>query len=315
MKTSEVLERLPRKELQNLLKKSDLKASLILIFNWFLIASCFVAIKLFPEWWVWILSAIVLAGRQLGLAILMHDCCHDGFFKTKWMNRFFGKWFCAAPVFADLDRYRTYHLEHHKTAGSDSDPDRPNYINYPVSKASFMRKMLRDLLGLTGIKVLYLIIKMNAGTVKYQLSYDGSKTLEISLFSQLKNLVVNLWPSLLIHTIAFYFLDHHYFLFWFAYLSFYMVFSRIRNAAEHGSPIDSNDLNPLVNTRTTIANPLERLTVAPNYVNYHLEHHLLPSIPPYQLKEFHKKLSQLGVLKNSKVAKNYGEVISDLIQN
>tara|TARA_Y100000591_G_C21387599_1_gene476581 strand:- start:234 stop:518 length:285 start_codon:yes stop_codon:yes gene_type:complete len=93
-----------------------------------------------------------------------------------------------------------------------------------------------------------------------------------------------------------------------------MVFSRIRNAAEHGSPIDSNDLNPLVNTRTTIANPLERLTVAPNYVNYHLEHHLLPSIPPYQLKEFHKKLSQLGVLKNSKVAKNYGEVISDLIK-
>lgn len=315
MKTSEVLEKLPREELQNLLKKSDFDAVLILSFNWLLIASCFIAIKLFPVWWVWVISAIVLAGRQLGLAILMHDCCHDGFFKTKWKNRFFGKWFCAAPVFADLDRYRTYHLEHHKTAGSDADPDRPNYINYPVSSASFKRKMLRDLLGLTGIKVLYLIIKMNAGTVKYQLSYDGSKTLKIGFFSQLKNLVINLWPSLFIHTIAFYFLGLDYFLFWFAYLTFYMVFSRIRNAAEHGSPIDPNDLSPLLNTRTTLANPLERLTVAPNFVNYHLEHHLLPSIPSYQLKNFHKKLANLGVLKNSKVAKNYGEVISDLIQN
>lgn len=313
MKISDVLGALPREKLQELLKRSDFKAASILAFNWLVVISCFTFIRVFPIWWAWILAAIVLAGRQLGLAILMHDCCHDAFFKTKWMNHFFGKWFCAAPVFADLERYRSYHLEHHRTAGSDADPDRPNYISYPVSKRSFQRKVLRDLLGITGVKVLFLIIKMNAGTVKYQLSYDGSKHQTVSLVNQVKNLIKNLYPTLLIHLGAAYFLGTDYLLFWFAYLTFYMLFSRIRNAAEHGATLDPNDLNPLLNTRTTLTNSWERLTVAPNYVNYHLEHHLLPAIPSYHLSKFHLELIKNNLLKDSKIAKNYNEVVTDLI--
>lgn len=313
MKVSEVLAVIDRQELQDLLKKSDARAFTILLFNWLVIAACFAAVIDYPHWWVWILAAIVLAGRQLGLAILMHDCAHDAFFKTKWMNRFFGKWFCAAPVLADLDRYRTYHLEHHRTAGSDADPDRPNYIGYPVSPKSFGRKMLRDISGITGLKLTLLILKMNAGTVKYQLSYDGSKTARVGLSSQIKNVCLNLGPSIMIHAAAAYFLGVHYLLFWLAWLTFYMVFSRIRNAAEHGATLNTNDLNPLLNTRTTIARPWERLTVAPNRVNFHLEHHLLPAIPSYHLEEFHQLLAKRDALKDSKIAHGYGEVISDLI--
>src|SRR5690606_23602777 len=97
MKTSEVLAVINRDELKELLIKSDLKAFLILAFNWIVIILCFLTAHLSSNPAVWIIAAIILAGRQLGLAILMHDCAHDGFFKTKWMNRFFGKWFCAAP--------------------------------------------------------------------------------------------------------------------------------------------------------------------------------------------------------------------------
>jgi hypothetical protein len=63
-----------------------------------------------------------------------------------------------------------------------------------------------------------------------------------------------------------------------------MVITRIRNIAEHAVVPDAND--PLRNTRTTRANFLERLFIAPYYVNYHLEHHLLagwrssPVMPP-----------------------------------
>src|SRR5690606_7335754 len=128
-----------------------------------------------------------------------------------------------------------------------------------------------------GIKLLILVIKMNAGTVKYQLSYDASKQAKVPLTKQVENVFINLWPSIVIHTLAAYFLGTSYLLFWLAWLTFYMVFSRIRNAAEHGATINPNDLNPLLNTRTTIARPWERLTVAPNNVNYHLEHHLLPA--------------------------------------
>jgi fatty acid desaturase len=56
-----------------------------------------------------------------------------------------------------------------------------------------------------------------------------------------------------------------------------MVITRIRNVAEHAVVPDSAD--PLRNTRTTHANLLERLFIAPHYVNHHLEHHLLFYVP------------------------------------
>ena len=65
-----------------------------------------------------------------------------------------------------------------------------------------------------------------------------------------------------------------------------MVITRIRNIAEHAVVPDSHD--PLRNTRTTHANFLERLFIAPYYVNYHLEHHLLFYIPCYNLPRVHR---------------------------
>ena len=56
-------------------------------------------------------------------------------------------------------------------------------------------------------------------------------------------------------------------------LTWMMVITRIRNIAEHAVVPDAND--PLRNTRTTKASLLERAFIAPYFVNYHLEHHLL----------------------------------------
>lgn len=249
----------------------------------------------------------------------MHDCAHGSLFHSAKLNKIFGKWLCAAPIMADLDRYRIYHLEHHRTAGSLEDPDRSNYQSYPVSISSMVRKISRDLIGLTGIKIFMLIIKMNAGTVKYQLSYDTNKKMPpVPWRSQLVNILQGLYPALTFHVILFCLCltlarPSLYLLWWLAWVTWYMLFSRIRNAAEHGATIVINDLDPLKNTRTTLASWWERLTVAPNYVNYHLEHHLLATVPPHHLKRFHRLLMQQEVLQHSKIASGYFEVISDLV--
>lgn len=74
------------------------------------------------------------------------------------------------------------------------------------------------------------------------------------------------------------------YLFWVAaYFSTYMLFSRIRNLAEHAAVPDLTDSDPLLNSRTTLASWWERLTFAPNCINYHLEHKLLPAVPKYRL--------------------------------
>ena len=51
---------------------------------------------------------------------------------------------------------------------------------------------------------------------------------------------------------------------------------------------DRND--PFKNARTTLANPIERLFVAPYWVNYHLEHHLLMWVPCYRLPRLRRFL-------------------------
>jgi fatty acid desaturase len=48
--------------------------------------------------------------------------------------------------------------------------------------------------------------------------------------------------------------------------------------------------DPLRNTRTTLANLLERAFLAPYFVNYHLEHHLFYYVPCYNLPQLHRIL-------------------------
>lgn len=319
MKVSEILKEIPRETLQELLEKSDAKGVLSLLTSYTLISLSFILLYLYPHPLSWLTTLIVLANRQLGLAILMHDAAHGTLFRTSVLNTFFGKWFCAAPVLADLDRYRTYHLEHHRTAGTPQDPDRSNYEDYPVSKKSFLRKVVRDMSGLTGLKILITVIKMNAGLVKYQLSYDKTKkNTKPLLSSQILSVTLGLYPTVIFHSCLlgiFLYIERPeiYFSWWLAWLTFYMLFSRIRNAAEHGATRDIHTDNPLFNTRTTMATPLARMTVAPHFVNYHLEHHILATVPPHNLKKFHHLLSSRNVLNQSSISSGYGAVLRELV--
>jgi Tol biopolymer transport system component len=90
-------------------------------------------------------------------------------------------------------------------------------------------------------------------------------------------------------------------------LTWQMVITRIRNIAEHAVVPDSSD--PLRNTRTTHANFLERLFIAPYYVNYHLEHHLLFYIPCYNLPRVHEILSRSHLVGRMETQPDYLSVL------
>jgi fatty acid desaturase len=74
-----------------------------------------------------------------------------------------------------------------------------------------------------------------------------------------------------------------------AYLTTFTLFLRLRSLAEHACMERTDD--PLRNTRTTRANLLARATVAPLHVNYHLEHHLLPTVPWFRLPALARRLA------------------------
>jgi fatty acid desaturase len=92
-----------------------------------------------------------------------------------------------------------------------------------------------------------------------------------------------------------------------AWLTTNTLVTRIRSIAEHAMVPDPGD--PLRNTRTTLARWWERIFLAPNRVNFHLEHHLLMTVPHSNLPKLHRLLDERGLLDGALVTKGYAAVL------
>lgn len=281
---------LTREEIQRFNAKSDLAGLRTLLVTWAMIAGCFVLVATWPNPVTVLLALVLLGGRQLGLAVVMHDCGHKALFKTPALNRFVGRWLAGGPVWSDVDSYMSKHRVHHASAGSPEDPDLQNYEPYAVSKASLRRKVLRDLTGRTGLRALRFFFSRGPAV------WWRSLVCNLLLFGLLA-VLGHPWLYLL----------------WIgAYLTTNMLVSRIRQAAEHAVVPDLHDPDPRLHTRTTLASWWERLTIAPNGVNYHLEHHLMPGVPPHQLPKLHRLLEERGFYEHADIAPGYADVVSRL---
>jgi fatty acid desaturase len=322
---------LPREQLQLLQRKSLWRASWMLAVNWGLVAASFALVAWQPGVPAVLAAMLVLGGRQLGLGILMHECAHRSLFPSQKMNDTIGRWLCAAPMFADLEVYRSYHMTHHIKTGTDGDPDLQNYAAYPVSRASLLRKIGRDVTGLTGLKALATLVVLysypDPRQLKFGYAYRKSATQavpgepaangEAAPRRHPKYLLWNLRRMIVVHGVAagaLWWSGHGmlYLLWPASWLTSYMLFSRIRNAAEHGALPGTMSSDIWTNTRTVTARWWERLTVAPNYVNFHFEHHLVPTIPSYNLPSLHRWLKQQGHLERAQVVHGYPQVIRAL---
>ncbi len=285
---------LSRDELRLLRKRSDWRGAWMVAHAWGLI---FGAMALFA-WWpnplTFLLAVTVVGARQLGLGILMHDAAHGLLFHDRRLNDWIGNWLCAYPQLLDLDIYRPYHFEHHRKTQQPDDPDLPLSAKFPVSRASFLRKSLRDLTGVTFFR------QYRAAMDSPTRPADGGAKRGLA-----KPLVANLALLAVLTAVG---KPHYYLMFWALPLATWRMWvTRLRNIAEHAVVRDNND--PLLHARTTIANPLERLFIAPYYVNYHLEHHLYMWIPCYNLPKAHKLFRRKGLEPRMEIRRGYGAVL------
>ena len=296
-------------EIEFLKKKDDKTGSLLILHAWFVILLCVLIYSLFPNIVTFFLAVILIGGRQLGLAILMHEGAHGLINNKIKTNDFISQWFCAFPVWLDTYGYRHYHLSHHRHTQKENDPDLSLSKPFPISKMSFLRKVLRDLSGISGLKQKYeLIFKtlLNKEVVKS----DGKI---ISGFKSTNTLIGIIFSNLLIFLIMWALGEWWYFfVFWLLPLiTFFQLFLRIRNIAEHaGVKSECDDLN---NARTTYAGFLERALVAPYYVNYHLEHHLLMFVPCYKLKRAHQMLLSKGFQDKMEIKTGYISLLKSVL--
>lgn len=295
-------------ERKMLMKHDNVKAFLELIFHWAVIFAAFYLIHNFPVFYVIIPALFVIGGQQLACSVLMHDASHHSVFSNKRVNDFVGNWLGGFVVFNHMNSYRPYHKQHHITTGTVEDPDLLLARGYPASKVSMARKFLRDLFGITGIKTSIALIMMQLGFLKYTQAGTVEKTnrgeRKINWMGLIGPLITN---SLIFLSLAILF-DPRIYLFWIlAFMTTFQLSVRIRSIAEHSVVEDSTD--PTRNTRTTKANFLERLLVAPYHVNYHLEHHMLMTVPSYNLPKMHKLLVERGFYEKGLLANSYWEII------
>jgi fatty acid desaturase len=81
------------------------------------------------------------------------------------------------------------------------------------------------------------------------------------------------------------------------------AFVRWREIAEHYGVAGTHALN---RTRTTLASWIERMTIAPRNINFHIEHHLFPGVPWHSLPALHEALMRLpGYAGRAHVTKGY----------
>ncbi len=266
-------------QLGELRERVEWKGIVLIVHAWAVILGSVALVAMIPNPLTYILAVMLIGSRQLGLAILMHEGAHRCFSRNETRNMALSQWLCAYPIFADTLAYRRYHLQHHAHTQQEDDPDLVLSAPFPITKASYRRKFWRDITGRTGYEQRKAQLINALGDPSWPFArrarYFGEK----------------LGPQILVNGIMFAGLTLAGI--WWAYpllwlvplLTWMMVITRIRNIAEHAVVPDSDD--PLRNTRTTKANIFERIFIAPYYVNYHLEHHLLFYVPCYNLPKLH----------------------------
>jgi fatty acid desaturase len=272
--------------------------------TWGFIAASFALYIAWPGPLAWLVAAVVVSGRQMALAVLMHEGAHYLLARDRTWNDRLSDWLCAAPLLLDTAAYRRIHLAHHRHTWTEDDPDLSYASHYPVSRASFARKVARDLTGISGIKRYYGLARLFAGLDPFGRGREGrSRADVVSAFVRRQPLFL-CWNAALFAACAAAGNPSAYLLVWVVpSLTGLSLIFRLRNIAEHA--VVSDPAGKLTQTRTVLAPPVVRFLVAPHNANYHLEHHLYPFVPQDRLPAVHRLLAGRGALAGAELASGY----------
>lgn len=296
-------------ERKQLLEISALRSWWMVASNWVLVFAVMGLVAWAPNPLTIVFALFVIAARQLGMAIVMHEAAHRTLFRTRKLNDWAGNWLAAYPVWAEVAPYRNYHLVHHTRTGTDQDPDLGLAAPFPITRASLRRKIWRDLSGQTGWKQARAVFRRDVGWTRNgrnqrALGMNEGEQPDVGWHKLVPVAATNI---VLLAILALAGHAELYLLWVAAWLTTYRLVTRLRSIAEHGMVPDR--LDPMRNTRTTLARWWERLLVAPNRVNFHLEHHLLMTVPHHNLPRLHRLLRSRGAIDEACITPGYLAVV------
>ena len=273
-------------ELRDLRRTCSLRGAALIGHAWLVIAGAVALYAAWPSWITLAVAILVIGGRQLGLAVLMHEAAHWLLFPTHRANTRVGAWLCAHPVGGELRAYRRRHHLHHRHTGGPDDPDlTPDGAATP---RAFWLGVLRDLTGLTACAWLLRQRPWRTDAPRLRGALAANAALLVT-FAALGSWTLYVWLWLV------------------PLATWYALGLRLRQLAEHGGLVDDGD--PLRGARTTAAGWLARALLAPYWVNHHLEHHLLVFVPCWRLRDAHRLLLARGYGARMALAPSYAALV------
>jgi fatty acid desaturase len=254
-------------------------------------------------------SVVVIGICQHGLFILAHESAHYRLLPDRRANDILGR-FLGAIGGISMCTYRVTHRLHHNNLYTDDDPDTAIHGGYPRGRRYLANKLVRDVLGLNAWKTYAYFFgapAINEDTRREIRPLDDTSpdlraaarrdrwvVAGFHVVAPLLALALGGGRGLLMYAV----------LWLLPLITVLQPILRLRAIFEHGAVHDlSSPLTAARSNRTSgsLAAWMARALLFPHHVNYHLEHHLYPAVPHYNLPRLHRLLQDKGALEGAEV--------------
>jgi fatty acid desaturase len=249
------------------------------------------ALSIAIDGFVFSVVGYLIGGMSLStLSVLSHESSHNLMTRNPFIDRWLG-FICGIPILFSAKGYRIMHPLHHKYLRSEKDPD--DIEN--VSKESFLLRWLYVLVFFFSIYLYLIMVPLNA----IKNSGIRDRIVVIVEMAAMVGIVMMGWIFLPIQWM----LEG-----WLMPLLVAGQIANLRGIAEHGMTTGGNEMT---DTRTVATNPV--LSFLMCNINYHIEHHLYPGVPWYNLPKVHELLQDEYRSAGSSVYTSYGDFLGDVV--
>jgi len=265
-----------------------------------------IALTIVVAIWAWhplvtLAAMLLLATRQQACFVIAHDAAHYRLFSSRRLNDAAGR-ITGGLVGISMCTYRVTHRLHHNHLYEKQDPDIPLNAGYPRGRAYLVRKLFFDLFGRTAwMTYRYFFgapaINAETGDTNRPLN-DTSPKLRAAARAD-RWWVLGFHVAMPVVALSGGFLVEYLLLWVVPLLTFLQPLLRLRAICEHGAVRDY--ASPLTAARTNTGPGWLMWLFFPHHVNFHIEHHLYPSIPFYNLPRAHQEMLAHGVLEQAEV--------------